>query len=110
MNITLRTRPILIFALLLVFAGASGGCALALRKDSPQAAEVDEAKIQLARALSFETWCSGVQARDFFLQTQLFLLHLGDFKVGDAGRALRLLYRFGDFVVLFTELFDVSID
>ena len=28
----------------------------------------------------------------------------------DAGRALRLLYRFGDFVVLFTELFDVSID
>ena len=54
MNITLPIRSILIFALLLVFAGASGGCALALRKDSPQAAEVDEAKIQLARALAFE--------------------------------------------------------
>ena len=54
MNITLSIRSLLLFALLLIFAAASGGCALALRKDSPQAAEVDEAKIQLARVLSFE--------------------------------------------------------
>lgn len=53
MDIFLRIRPLLLFALWLVLAG-TGGCALALREDSPKAEEIDAAKIQLGRALSFE--------------------------------------------------------
>ena len=53
MNIIPKARLCLLLALLLLSSSLSGGCALLLRKDAPQAAEVEQAKIQLAQALAF---------------------------------------------------------
>ena len=53
MNIIPKARLCLLLALLVLLSVLHGGCALLLRKDAPQAAEVEQAKIQLAQALAF---------------------------------------------------------